>query len=264
MKFVVMANWKMNGLPEWQSKIPDLRTHLQTWRARQSETLCTQMDDLRLVICPPAPLLPLLKKSAQAHNIALGAQNCHHEESGAYTGETSASLVAACGAHYVLVGHSERRQFCLETDEMVARKAIFAQMQGLVPVICVGEDYPQREKGKAYEIVGNSLRACFEMRHKEHVLLPPKVMIAYEPIWAIGTGLSAHAQDIADMHMYIRQQLTTWGGKEAANIEILYGGSVKASNVAKIADCQEVNGVLVGGASLNMETFAQLVQALCT
>ena len=231
MKQLIAANWKMNGLPDWAQKVSAL----------------SRMDGMaaaELLICPPAPLLGALIAAADGTAIAIGAQDCSEHAAGAHTGETDAALLAALGARYVIVGHSERRAGG-ESDARVRAKAERAIACGLRPIVCVGESLELREAGEAVATVTAQLAASLP----EHGLYD----IAYEPIWAIGTGRTAMPEDIADMHAAIRDHV-------GSGPRILYGGSVKPGNAADILSTPDVGGALVGGASLEMESFAAIAR----
>ena len=232
MKQLIAANWKMNGLPDWSEKVRALA-------ARVPDPNC------ELLICPPHPLVSLLTDYAKGTSIRIGGQDCSEFGAGAHTGETDAALLAALDANYVIVGHSERRATG-EMDERVKAKADRVIGQGLRPIVCVGESLAQREAGEAVPVVSAQLSGSLPTRGDYD--------IAYEPIWAIGTGRTATAQDIADMHSAIRKAV-------GDGPRILYGGSVKPANAVEILGTAEVGGALVGGASLDMESFAQIAQA---
>lgn len=232
MRQLIAANWKMNGGPGWADKVRDLG---ELTRDATAERL----------ICPPHPLIHALTQAAEGSGIAIGAQDCAAFEAGAHTGETDAVLIAALGARYVILGHSERRAGG-ETSEVVKNKAVMAVSAGLRPIICVGESLEQREAGEAATIVSSQLQNS----------LPDdgQYDIAYEPIWAIGTGRTATPDDIAQMHAIIRKRV-------GEGPRILYGGSVNPANAKDILATDEVGGALVGGASLDMDSFSQIVLA---
>jgi triosephosphate isomerase len=232
MKQLIAANWKMNGMPDWADKPKALHEQLGNDPAG------------KLLICPPHALIGHLAQSAATGPVVIGAQDCSEHKAGAHTGETDADLLVALGASYVILGHSERRA-AGETDVRVKAKAERAVSSGLRPIICVGESLDQRESGEALSIVKDQLKASLP-REGEYD-------IAYEPIWAIGTGKVAEIDDIADMHVAIRKAI-------GAGPRILYGGSVKPGNAGDILALAEVGGALVGGASLDMESFAAIAQ----
>ncbi len=242
MRQLVAGNWKMNGLR------PDL-AELAALKAGLGAAACD------VLVCPPATLI------AQAAGVAdgafaLGGQDCHAEASGAFTGEVSPEMLKDAGASFVILGHSERRQFFGETNEGVAAKARGAWRAGLKAIICIGETEAQRDAGDARGICHGQIAAS----------VPPdasaaNTVLAYEPVWAIGTGRTPTAGDIAAMHLHIRQCLSEQLGEAAQGILILYGGSVKPSNAAEILRLPEVGGALVGGASLKAKDLLAIVAA---
>ncbi len=236
MRPLIAANWKMHGDMNWNDK-PDAFNRLLPAEQRRS---------IDVLICPPFPYILSLTQAAKANGIVTGAQDCHFEEQGAYTGSVSAQMVKNCGAEFVIVGHSERRAVG-ESDKIVRLKAEAALKAGLTPIVCVGEPLFVREDGNE--------KAHVEAQLKES--LPQAFggcVIAYEPIWAIGTGRTASSGDIADMHAHIR-------GLVGAGVRILYGGSVKPENAGEILGTVNVNGALIGGAGLEMESLAQIARA---
>ncbi|WP_298912861.1 triose-phosphate isomerase [uncultured Algimonas sp.] len=232
MPQLIAANWKMNGRLDWVDKVGELA-------ALTGEAVCERL------ICPPHPLVGAMARAAQGSGIAIGAQDCSEHEAGAHTGETEAALLAALGARYVILGHSERRTGG-ETDDRVKAKAERAVGSGLRPLVCVGESLAEREAGTAIPVVEAQLSGSLPQQGDYD--------IAYEPVWAIGTGRTATARDVAEMHAAIRRHV-------GVGPRILYGGSVKPDNAALLLGVPEVGGALVGGASLEMESFAQIVHA---
>jgi triosephosphate isomerase len=205
-----------------------------------------EREHLDILICPPSLFIAPLVRPCQEANIQLGAQNCHAAEGGAHTGEVSAAMVKSAGANYVILGHSERRANG-ETDADVAAKAQAVAHQNLTPIICVGESLDIRKAGKAEEVVAAQIKASVPTGLSDYV-------IAYEPIWAIGTGMTATAEDIKAMHAVIRDIV-------GPNVRILYGGSVKPANAKEILGTKNVNGALIGGASLEMDSLAAIARA---
>lgn len=232
---LIAGNWKMNGLEDFAKSL-----------ASSIET--AEQNNINILICPPAPYLGTVK-SALASGIHLGGQDCHTESDGAYTGSTSAEMLKDCGCTYVLIGHSERRALCHEKDETIAKKAAAAKGAGLIPVICVGEKETSRESGDHIDVVKSQIKNSVpdDFAAGDYV-------IAYEPVWAIGTGKTASLDDIREMHDAIREMI---GG----GIDILYGGSVKPSNAKEILSIENVGGVLVGGASLKADDFNAIIKA---
>ena len=212
-----------------------------------------------IVIFPPAiSLLAAVEARTGRPEVALGIQNIHWEPKGAYTGEHSAGMALSAGAQYALVGHSERRHVFGETDDEVRQKVSAALGEGLIPVVCVGETLEERQAGRVDEVIVRQLNAALEG-------LPegaPRFLLAYEPVWAIGTGETATSADAAAAHGTLRERMAeTLGADRAAEVPILYGGSVKPSNVAELLAASDVDGVLVGGASLDAKSFAVIAEA---
>lgn len=244
-KKVIAGNWKMNMLPDETIKMIEELAPLV--EGAQSE----------VILCVPFTDLFYALLTAQNTNIKIGAQNMHWEENGAYTGEVSAKMLKSIGVEYVILGHSERRQYFNETDETVNKKLKKAFEVGLNPILCVGETLEEREAGKANEIVTNQIRKAFEGITNVQAT---KTIISYEPIWAIGTGKTATAEDANNMIYNIRQEMSNlYGQMTAQRVIIQYGGSVKASNCKELFSTSDIDGALVGGASLNADEFAKIV-----
>lgn len=246
MKTLIAANWKMHGDLSWADKPAEFRG---IYPKDKSGVEC--------LICPPSFLLPALVKQGEENEILVGAQNCHAETSGAFTGEISAPMIAGLGATHVIVGHSERRSLFGETDDDVSAKAEAALNANIIPIICIGESEAERRAEKELDVatmqLANSIPDCAKGAN---------FVVAYEPVWAIGTGLTPTLADIRVMHNHIRGLLTDrFGQKHGANIQILYGGSVKPGNAEEILAIDNVNGALIGGASLDMESFAAIAMA---
>ena len=236
---IAAGNWKMNGL---QTDMLEL----------QLISKAAEQMDCRTIICPPTTLLGNATKFSK--EIFIGGQDCHPEPSGAYTGDISANMLADTGASYVLVGHSERRIYHGENSTIVRAKADAAIAATLKPVICVGENLQQRKSGDAIETVSSQI--------KDSVPANSEIILAYEPIWAIGTGVIPSFKEICQVHDAIRALLTKNYGSIGQKISILYGGSVKPSNAAEIFSATNVNGALVGGASLKSTDFIPIMRAL--
>jgi len=213
---------------------------------------------VEVVVCPPFVCLPAAKEAVAGSNIKLGAQNMHWEEQGAFTGEVAPGMLKELGVEYVIIGHSERRQYFGETDEMVNQKVLSAVVHNLIPIICVGETLEQREQGITGEVVDRQTRAALKGLSPD---VADRVVIAYEPIWAIGTGRTASSNDANEVIGYIRKVVGEVLGSQAAQqIRILYGGSVKPENAAELMQMPEIDGGLVGGASLKAQDFAKIVK----
>jgi triosephosphate isomerase len=244
---LIAGNWKMNGLQG--PGLAELRR-----LARQARSEAPACD---VLVCPPATLLAPAAKALADSPLALGAQDCHAAASGAHTGDDSAVLLADAGCRYVIVGHSERRRDHGEGDVAVRAKAAAAHRAGLVAVVCVGETREERDRGEALAVVERQLANSLP-----ETCARGDSVIAYEPVWAIGTGLTPTAQDIAGMHEAIRRHLLErFGPGEGSGMRILYGGSVKGSNAAEILAIANVDGALVGGASLTAADFWPIVAA---
>jgi triosephosphate isomerase len=210
-----------------------------------------------VAICPPATLVQRLAEVLADSAVLVGGQDCHAEEAGAFTGDVSAAQLADAGAALVILGHSERRAGHGETDELVARKVSAALRAGLEPIICVGETLDQRKGGQALAVVTGQVRGSLPAE-----LADKRFFVAYEPVWAIGTGLTPTTPEIEEVHRAIRATLTSMFGAAGSGVAILYGGSVKPSNAAEILHADEVGGALVGGASLKAADFLGIIQAV--
>jgi triosephosphate isomerase len=235
---LVAGNWKMNGL---RSSAAELT------RIVKGAQALTAVD---LLICPPATLVALFAAAVQGSRVSIGAQDCHAEPSGAFTGDLSAEMLKDAGASAVIVGHSERRSYHNETNADVRAKALAARRAGLCAIVCVGETRAEREDGRALAVVRTQLDGSVP-----DGATTENLVIAYEPVWAIGSGLTPTPPDIAEMYGFIRQHLRSRLGEEGAGIRILYGGSVKPSNAKELLGVADVNGALVGGASLKADEF---------
>ncbi|MBV1918582.1 MAG: triose-phosphate isomerase [Sphingomonadaceae bacterium] len=239
----IVGNWKMNGLRGMLSE------------ARSIDRASARYPKVQVALTPPATLIHRLHEAMQS--IGIGGQDCHAEESGAYTGDLSAQMLKDAGADFVIVGHSERRAVHNETDAMVRGKAEGALAGGLSVIVCVGETEAERDAGKAEEIVAGQVEGSVP-RGKGAEL---RLSVAYEPVWAIGTGRVASVDDVAAMHRNIRAKLVSIYGEAGSGVRILYGGSVKPDNAAELMAADEVGGALVGGASLSAESFMGIVDA---
>jgi len=239
---LIVGNWKMNGNRGQLAELSEIAA-----AAREAA-------GVDVAICPPFTLIPLAVP--RAGGMMIGAQDCHEREEGAYTGCVSAAMVEEAGARIVIVGHSERRLYQLESDATVRAKAEAALRRGLITIVCVGESEAEREAGRALDVVRAQLKGSLPADSADGELV-----VAYEPIWAIGTGKTATPIDVADMHGAIRAWLTENLGDMGGRIRILYGGSVKADNAADLMGVEDVDGALVGGASLTAEQFIPIIAA---
>ncbi len=233
---LVAGNWKMNGLA---ASIGQLKAVIAGAK---------DLANVELMVCPPATLIASFAAVAHGSRVAIGGQDCHALASGAYTGDISAEMLKDAGASAVIVGHSERRQYHAETDADVRAKALAARRAGLTPIVCVGETRTEREAGHALKAVAAQLQGS----------LPdsaPDFVVAYEPVWAIGTGLTPTTTDVGEMHRSIRDHLVSRYREGGQGTRILYGGSVNPKNAAELMAVENVDGALVGGASLKAEDF---------
>jgi triosephosphate isomerase len=237
---LIAGNWKMNGSrAQTEALIGDLKGRLAAKPDLAAD----------LLVCPPAPYVAQAAALTAGSAIAVGGQDCHAKQSGAHTGDVSAAMLADCGARYVIVGHSERRADHGESSELVAAKAKAALEAGLVAIVCVGETEAERDRGATLDVISSQLEGSVPADAEAGNLV-----IAYEPVWAIGTGRTPTPEDVAAVHAHIRGLLKAWF-KDGGEMRILYGGSVKGSNAASLMHVPEVNGALVGGASLKGEEF---------
>jgi triosephosphate isomerase (TIM) len=240
-KGLIAANWKMHGQGATNAAlISALNAGL------------TKQSDVDILVCPPSIYLEQIKALLAGSNILLGAQNIHSEESGAYTGEISAGMLKDVGCTHVILGHSERRELFRESDEFIAGKFAAAQTRGLIPILCVGETLVQREADETADIVLGQLEAVLQ---HAGVAAFGNAVIAYEPVWAIGTGLTASPEQAQEVHALIRNKIAEQDAGVARGIRLLYGGSVKAANAAELFAQPDIDGGLVGGASLIVEEF---------
>lgn len=246
-KPIIAGNWKLNKTIK---EAIDLVTMLKRFIND------TQHTDV--VVCPPFTALSSVSEVLLESDIRLGAQDVYWEEKGAFTGEVSAALLKDAGASFVIVGHSERRQFFHETNDTVNRKTKSALAAGLVPIVCVGESLAERESGKTFSVVGEQFKGSFKDLTPEQM---KKLVVAYEPVWAIGTGKVATPAQAQEVHAFIRKEITkTFGDETAKVVRIQYGGSVKADNIAELLREADIDGALVGGASLDAKSFSELVK----
>jgi triosephosphate isomerase len=246
-KPVIAGNWKMYKTQvEVISTIEDLRALVEGY------------GEVEVVVCPTFTSLPAAANALRGSSIGLGAQNVHWEEEGAFTGEISAEMLLDVGCQYAIIGHSERRQYFSESDEMVSKKLQKLIQTPLTPILCVGETLEEREAGRVEEVVLGQLERALAGLTVESVF---RIIIAYEPVWAIGTGRTATPEVAEEVHSMIRDWLSkTYSEDLAGGIRILYGGSVKPGNVAELMAQPDIDGALVGGASLDSQSFAQLVK----
>ena len=243
---IVAANWKMH------KTVHDAIVYIKELRM-----LVKDVHDVEIVVAPPFTALHAAMEAARASNIAMAVQDVHFEKEGAFTGAVSAGMAQEAGAEFAIVGHSERRRLFGDTDELVNRKARAVEAAGLTPIVCIGETLEERERGETPAVLDRQIKAGLDGFSGDQIAT---FVIAYEPVWAIGTGRNATPEQAGEAHAHIRQRLRSWfGGPAAEGCHILYGGSVKPDNVAAIAAQADVDGSLVGGASLDPAAFHEIV-----
>lgn len=246
-RVIIAGNWKM---------YKTINESIELVNLLKREVV--DINDVEIVVCPPFTSLSDVREVIMDTNIKLGAQDCYWEKEGAFTGEVSCSMLKSAGCEYVIIGHSERRQFFGETNETVNKKAKASLKEGLKPIICVGEKLSDRNSGKTFDVVKDHVMNSLSGLTKEDML---KVVIAYEPVWAIGTGVNATKEQAEEVHKYIRGLLKDMYDAQTANfVRIQYGGSVKPDNIRGLIEEEDVDGALVGGASLKADSFAQIIK----
>jgi triosephosphate isomerase len=246
IKSIIAANWKMN-----------MTTGESAAFARRLVRKFARLEDRDIIIAPPFTALYPMAEILRDSDIHLAAQNLHWEKAGAFTGEISAAMLCDIGCRYVLVGHSERRVLFGEGNETVNRKVISALAAGLKPIVCIGETLDQRESGATFDILARQIKEGLNNLSPDDI---KRAVLAYEPVWAIGTGKTATTEQAEEAHQFIRGELSKiFGEGRADKTAILYGGSVKPDNIASLMGQFDINGVLVGGASLDFESFAKII-----
>ncbi len=245
-KKIIIGNWKMHKGP-----------HAAMQLAKSIKLKLTDIRKTEVAVCPPSISIESVRSIVKGSRIKLGAQNMYLHKFGAYTGEISGEMIKESGCDYVLIGHSERRQHFHETDVLVNHKIEFALNDGLTPVVCVGETLSEREKNETESIIENQIRHAFKNISEENA---EKIVLAYEPVWAIGTGKNASVDEADAVHEFIRQTLMNLYTRSLADkILIQYGGSVKPENAHALLSSKNIDGALIGGASLEAESFASIV-----
>lgn len=249
-KPIIAGNWKLNNTErEAVELVTALRTNL------------ADVDTVDIIVCPVFTVLGVVHDVLLESNISLGAQNVYWEDSGAFTGEVSAPLLKEIGVQYVIIGHSERRQYFGETNQTVNKKIRAALNHGLTPIVCVGEVLAQRESNQTFEVIRTQCKESLAGFNADEI---KRMIIAYEPVWAIGTGKTATPAQAQEVHKFIRELLTKTHNEEAAQtLRIQYGGSVKPENTAELMAQEDIDGALVGGASLKADSFTQIVKNSC-
>ncbi len=246
-KSLIMGNWKMNTSREEGVQL--------------AKALAEGLGEVsqEVAVCVPFVYISDIRNALAGSSIAVGAQNVADQASGAYTGEVSAAMLADCGVKYALVGHSERRQYYGDTDQSVAARFCQALKQGVIPVLCVGETLEEREQDKTFQVVDEQLDAVIDAAGIEAF---EKAVIAYEPVWAIGTGKTATDEQAQEVHKYIRERIAARSASVADKLQILYGGSVKPDNAKALFAMPDIDGGLVGGASLDAKGFLQICHSV--
>lgn len=244
---LIAGNWKMNT---------DISQAVKLAGSVAKGLLVKDKSDVEVLLCPPFTNLTPVYEAIADKPLALGAQNCHFEESGAYTGEISVSMLKAVNCEYVILGHSERRAYFGESDELIGKKLNAAIKGGLKVIMCIGETLEERKAEKTFEILERQLSIGLENFEVKNT---GQLVIAYEPVWAIGTGVAAKPEQVQEAHARIRKFLLNKFGTDAENILILYGGSIKPENAEEILTLEDVNGGLIGGASLKAEPFLSII-----
>lgn len=244
---IIAGNWKMyKTLSEALELVENLKLS------------CSSVSDRDVVVCPPFTAVAIVAQAIKKSVLKLGAQNLHWEKEGAFTGEVSAKMLADAGCAFVIIGHSERRQYFGETDDTVNKRTKAALAAGLTPIVCVGETLSEREANRAFEVIERQMKGGLANLSVEE---SAKIVIAYEPVWAIGTGKTASPEQAEEVHRFIREKFSTlYGPSAAAGLRILYGGSVKPDNVKSLMSQPDIDGALVGGASLKAEDFTRIVK----
>ncbi len=246
-KITIAGNWKMyKTLRDGQELVVALRRELYN------------IENVEIIVCPPFTSIAYLADALETSNIKVGAQDLYWAEEGAFTGEVSAAMIKDAGCSYVIIGHSERRAYFGETNESVNKKIKAALKHGLTPIVCVGETLTEREAGKTFNVIENQIREGFKELSEEDFI---KIIVAYEPVWAIGTGKTATPLQAQEVHKYIRELIQKiYNEESAANLIIQYGGSVKPDNITELIKQPDVDGALVGGASLDAASFGTIIK----
>jgi triosephosphate isomerase len=253
-KFLVAGNWKMNGDEAANSELlGGIISGLAGMKGN--------VGNVEVLVCPPFPYLAAVKAQIAGSSVMLGSQNVSEHNSGAFTGETSPGMIRECGCQFAIIGHSERRSLFGETSEQVARKFETALAAGLTPVLCIGETLEEREAGNTESVINEQLNAVLDLNGIDAMA---SAVIAYEPVWAIGTGMTATPEQAQDVHRHIRGVLKAQNSDVAGNVQILYGGSVKGDNAAGLFGMPDIDGGLIGGASLKAADFLAIVEAAAT
>ncbi|MBI1286495.1 MAG: triose-phosphate isomerase [Flavobacteriales bacterium] len=245
-KKIVAGNWKMN------------LTKNEGLLLVEGVVNGVNDSDAKVVLGVPFPFISDAVSGVDGSAISVAAQNCHQEEKGAFTGEVSVEMLKSFGAEYCIVGHSERRQYFGETDELINQKIQRLLASGIIPIYCCGESLEERESEKHFDVVGDQIQSALQGFQKDEL---KKIVIAYEPVWAIGTGVTATPEQAQEMHKFIREKLAQVLVDEAEEVSILYGGSVKPNNAKELFSQKDIDGGLIGGASLNATDFLEIIHS---
>ena len=247
-KYLIAGNWKMNAGPKDGKKLAE----------NLSEKWSGHSFNVDVLVCPPYLSVPAVVSQLNNTEIQTGTQNLYTEDNGAFTGEISTSMIKEAGCSYAIAGHSERREYFEESDEFIAKKVKKALDDGLKPILCVGEKLDQRKSGNHKKVVQDQLNTVLEYLKPEHAT---DLVVAYEPVWAIGTGETASPEQAQEMHEFIRGLITKkWTETESAKVQILYGGSMKPANAEELLSQPDVDGGLIGGASLDADSFSKIIE----
>jgi triosephosphate isomerase len=245
-KMLIAGNWKMNCNTFEATVLVEY-----IWGGIINRNLIS-----KILVCPPFTSLEAVRKVLEKSNISVGAQNCYYESKGAYTGEISIPMIAHLGAEYIIIGHSERRSYFNESNELINKKLLAIHNAELKPILCIGETLAQRQAELTFEILTNQLDICLKGFNPDNI---DDVVIAYEPVWAIGTGIAATTEQIIEAHEWLRNYFKQNYNEKADNMILLYGGSMNAKNADSILSIEDVNGGLIGGASINPEEFLSII-----
>ncbi len=242
----IAANWKMHKT-----------VHESVVFVKEFRSMVKDIDDVEIVVAPPFTAVHAVAEAARNSNVGVAAQNLHWERQGAFTGEVSAEMVREAGAEYVIIGHSERRRLFADTDELVNRRLVAALGAKITPIVCIGETLEEREGNLTLSVLDRQIKVGLDSMTGEQIA---SLVIAYEPVWAIGTGRNATPAQAGEAHAHIRQRIRQWfGGDAADHCHVIYGGSVKADNIRELVALPDVDGALVGGASLEIKGFFDIV-----
>ncbi|OGF01570.1 MAG: triose-phosphate isomerase [Candidatus Edwardsbacteria bacterium RIFOXYD12_FULL_50_11] len=246
-KPIIAGNWKMHkNMSEAKALAEGIVQKVQ------------KVEKVQIVLCPPFTALGVVAEAIKGSNVELGAQNCHFEDKGAFSGEISTAFLIDAGCKFVIIGHSERRQYFVEDDALINKKIKKALSSGLIPIFCIGETLQERQKEQTFDVLK---RQVLHGLQEVNLSDPERLIVAYEPVWAIGTGMTASKEQAQEAHRYIRDLLAgLWGSETAEKIRIQYGGSVKPDNVTELMAQDDIDGALVGGASLEADSFSRIIK----